>query len=351
MFTLSLSIAIPTYNRHESISRRINEVARLNFTNLQIWISDNSQDLQTQKVISNSTYGPIIYKRNEFNIGGGANFIQSLLLGKSDYVWLRGDDDPISSEQFDAIVGATKYSPDIIIISRSTDKVVFIKSINDFFSNFEITQAAGWLSMIVFKQDSLRFGMKWGYWGVRSGWANVSLILGILRDSPFPLCVVVPATLTSSDFREEGRNSRKWAVIETCIDNFPSLFTMLISPNVRKHAYYHWRKTQGLGIVRTYARSRLGLAPIEKVSSKTFLNLLSSKNPRSSSMAFLIFLIRFTPQFILAYLFSFGSLLLSDLRLKRLEMDYFIGLSPYRRFKLIREMQKHQRIGLASSFL
>jgi hypothetical protein len=334
-----IAIAIPTYNRPHSIQKRIDELIRLRDYDLQVWIADNSTNDLTREVVTLSHGIRIIYTKNRFSIGGGANFLKSLMIGTADYVWLRGDDDPITEEQLDAVSKAIDNSPDIIIISRNASSSVRIYSIHDFFDNFQVSQAAGWLSMLVFKQESLGNGMKWGYWGIKSGWANVALLLGILHECPSAFCMVVPAVISPSDFREGGRQARQWSIIKTCVDSFPSLFTITNDSRLRRHAFYCWRKTQSFNLVRTFARSRLGLAPQETISWKTFANLLSFRNPRSSLVAISLLLLQLTPRFILSLAFSSFSPFLTTKYLRTLELDCFDGLSVPKRFMLLRQIQ------------
>jgi hypothetical protein len=346
---MKLAIAIPTFNRSSSIRRRITEISNISESGIEVWISDNSSDDETTSLVKNTSNVPIKYKKNDWNIGGGANFLQSLLLGNSEYVWLRGDDDPITSNQLRAVQKAVSLNPDVIILSRNATQVESIRTIREFFTLFKLTQASGWLSMIVFKQSSLGVGLKWGYWGIRSGWANVCLVLGVLRDSPSPLCLVVPVSLVASDFREDGRKSRSWSVIQTCVDNFPTTFDMIPLARDRHHALYHWRKSQGLSLIRTYARSRLGLAPYEKLTTITFLNLLSPHNPGATLTAFMLLVLRIVPRTLLTLIFVVLSLSYTQELLQSLELEDLSDLGFFERLALLR--RKQASLYLSSSFL
>jgi glycosyltransferase involved in cell wall biosynthesis len=94
-----LTICIPTYNRSEILNislKRIcsqlqNEIAE----NVCIFVSDNCSHDSTKDVVLkyiNEGY-PIVYNRNEKNLGSNGNFQVCFRKVDSKYMWLLGDDD------------------------------------------------------------------------------------------------------------------------------------------------------------------------------------------------------------------------------------------------------------------
>jgi hypothetical protein len=340
---LDLSLAIPTYNRAGSIAKRIVEYKHFNRSIKGLWISDNSTNDDTEALFNNENKSKILYQRNKYNIGGGANFIASVTMGNSDYVWLRGDDDPITKEQVEAVVDALLNKPDIIILSERSTVYRSISSVRGFFEAFDEAQSAGWLSMIVFKQSSLEYSLKWGYWGIKSGWANIALILGILRDKPDASCLLVPVQIGTRDFREDGRQSRKWSVLKTCIDDFPSIFDIMVSADDVRFAWYQWRKTQTFNLCRTFLRSRLGLCYGESLSLKTLANLASVYNPRSTLIGTVLLLINLMPRQVLACAFALIFKYTPREYMMRLELPEIVGLSIPKAYRFIRIKQQRQQ--------
>jgi glycosyltransferase involved in cell wall biosynthesis len=338
----SVSLAIPTYNRSDSFAKRLKEFERFDDQLHSLWLSDNSASDQTQRILCTKVTSRILYTRNKYNIGGGANFIASLLMGDSDYVWLRGDDDPITKEQVQAVQDALHFSPDILILSPRSTAYKEIKSIKCFFEAFDETQSAGWLSMIVFKQSSLSSSLKWGYWGINSGWANIALILGILRDKPDPICLLVPVSISEDDFREDGRQSRKWSVIKTCVDNFPLIFEIIPSSKDYKLAWYQWRKSHSFNLCMTFLRSKLGLASKEVLTYASVSNLVSIATPRSTLIAILLLAINSMPKHLLAIVFATIFKFTSRDKMISLELHEVIGLSIKDGYQYIRAMQLRQ---------
>lgn len=102
-----LGIYIPTYNRSDKLRGClevfISQIKRYGFT---IYISDNSSNSETEEMVKRlrRKYQKIVYTRNRKNIGYALNVRQVLLMGKSKYVWLFGDDDEIKKGAMDVVV-------------------------------------------------------------------------------------------------------------------------------------------------------------------------------------------------------------------------------------------------------
>lgn len=109
----TLSIAIPTYNRgiflQENLSRVLKQV--VGFENeIEILVSDNCSSDNTQSIIQDLIYlgAPIIYNRNNENIGMDGNFIYCFKNASAKYVWLLSDDDHLVEGSIPRIVNLLK---------------------------------------------------------------------------------------------------------------------------------------------------------------------------------------------------------------------------------------------------
>ena len=94
-----LSICIPTYNRAKyldlSLQQFFREFQSIDKSKVELFVSDNaSPDITPEVVEKYIQMGlPIVYNRNEKNLGPDGNFILCFRHAKSKYVWLLGDDD------------------------------------------------------------------------------------------------------------------------------------------------------------------------------------------------------------------------------------------------------------------
>ena len=108
-----LSICIPTWNRAKILSISLNsfrnQLASIDSSEIEIFVSDNASDDDTPLVIhSFIDQGlPITYNRNPENVGAAGNFIKCMQWASGKYIWLLGDDDLLKD-------GSISYILDLI---------------------------------------------------------------------------------------------------------------------------------------------------------------------------------------------------------------------------------------------
>jgi hypothetical protein len=120
-----LTIAIPTYNRHNKLLRLLDilkdEILRLHLSDVvRIIISDNSDNTITENAISNFNYEIIdlqFYKQKE-NIGFDGNLLFLYQQCISKYIWFISDDDCPLPDSLSKILSALQTNePDILLFS------------------------------------------------------------------------------------------------------------------------------------------------------------------------------------------------------------------------------------------
>ena len=95
-----LSICIPTYNGGEKLKNNIemiiNQILKSDIKDVELIISDNCSEDNTQEIISDyvKKYPKIItYNRNNINLQFNGNIKKLIKLAKGKYIHLLGDDD------------------------------------------------------------------------------------------------------------------------------------------------------------------------------------------------------------------------------------------------------------------
>lgn len=94
-----LTICIPTWNREKclrmSLERFDNQIHDVEDGELELIVSDNASDDHTPEVVEMFIQKglPIIYNRNNENLGPDGNFLKCMHLAKGKYIFLLGDDD------------------------------------------------------------------------------------------------------------------------------------------------------------------------------------------------------------------------------------------------------------------
>jgi glycosyltransferase involved in cell wall biosynthesis len=113
----SVTIAIPTYNRADSyLSQAIESAINQTYPNLEIIISDNCSQDNTEKLIRGFNDPRMRYVRHKENIGANNNFNFCLKEAKGDFFLLLQDDDLIDHDFIDVCLKAVNYDTNIGII-------------------------------------------------------------------------------------------------------------------------------------------------------------------------------------------------------------------------------------------
>ena len=101
-----LTIAIPTYNRFETVCANIKLLVPQMSPDVCLLVIDNASTDDTRNltdwVKTNHPDASIRVIRNVTNVGAGANVTRSFELVETPWVWTLSDDDPVKP---DAVVG------------------------------------------------------------------------------------------------------------------------------------------------------------------------------------------------------------------------------------------------------
>jgi len=117
-----LTVAIPTYNRAESLKKTL-EVLREQYDEaIEILVSDNNSTDDTSQLVpvfqQNMPY--LRYHRNACNLGFDANIVKLYELSRTRYIWFLGDDDPVEDRAIENILQAlSKYNPTVAVFRHS----------------------------------------------------------------------------------------------------------------------------------------------------------------------------------------------------------------------------------------
>lgn len=103
-----LSICIPTWNRAKfldiSLKSFVEQIVDIDTSELELYVSDNRSDDNTPDIVKLYIEQglPIIYNRNEENLGAAGNFVKCMQWASGKYILLLGDDDILET-------GSVKY--------------------------------------------------------------------------------------------------------------------------------------------------------------------------------------------------------------------------------------------------
>jgi len=125
-----LSICIPTYNRAEFLKDALDSIiTQINENNnVEICVSDNASEDNTEDLVieyQRKSPIPIIYHKNEKNMGADYNFMKAVEIANGEYCWLLGSDDIIEEGGVDTILIEIENNPDVDIFTF--DKYTYSK--------------------------------------------------------------------------------------------------------------------------------------------------------------------------------------------------------------------------------
>lgn len=121
--SIKLSVIIPTYNRAEYLSQCLHSVLSSSYQNLEIVVSDNASQDDTQAVASSFTDHRLKYYRNKTNIGFELNLLKLLEYASGDYIFLLTDDDYLNEEAVPELIEIIRKYPDVGVILHALHRL------------------------------------------------------------------------------------------------------------------------------------------------------------------------------------------------------------------------------------
>jgi hypothetical protein len=186
-----LSIAIPTFNRPEILYENLLfQLPELKKYEIGVYISDDSTNNETEKVVEelSAEYSNIFYFKNNPSLGHDKNFLSTLELPSTNYVWLLGDSMTIKSGSIENVLSVIKInSPSIIGVNyknriRVNDELFrsgLKKELETIFINF------GWhltlTGATIYSKDVIRFATNLDLVACRN-FPQISLIFEYLNE-------------------------------------------------------------------------------------------------------------------------------------------------------------------------
>lgn len=118
--TTLLTIAIPTYNRSETLEKIIQQFQRESTQEFILLISDDQSPDNTEKMIKRyqKQMPNLVYHRNEHNLGYSGNVCKLYELATTKYIWFVCDDDTIIPNAVEKVISSIKkYQPVVAVFN------------------------------------------------------------------------------------------------------------------------------------------------------------------------------------------------------------------------------------------
>jgi len=120
----TISVVIPTFKRAKYFSKCIQSVVNQFYDNLQIIITDNSNDNSILDIVNIVDDNRITYIRNTFNIGSNANYRKAISHATGGYLFAMASDVYLDQSCLEKHYQYLKKNKDIPLVSAQSERVV-----------------------------------------------------------------------------------------------------------------------------------------------------------------------------------------------------------------------------------
>jgi GT2 family glycosyltransferase len=141
MHNKKLSIAIPTYNRHDILYENLQHILpELVLNSIAVYISDDSNNDKTNDLVNELTkiHPFIYYVKNDPSFGHDKNILSTLQLPNTEYIWLLGDSVVIKNGSIRKLLNVLNTEYDFVFVNSYVNNATHITTIDDisFFKEF-----------------------------------------------------------------------------------------------------------------------------------------------------------------------------------------------------------------------
>ena len=114
-----LTIAMPTFNRLNTLREQISRLIQIQDIDVEILISDNSSTDGAREYLSQLKveYPRLRILFNKTNMGFDSNILNLYSYAKGDFIWFLSNDDPINVNSVEYIVSTLRLNPDLGVLA------------------------------------------------------------------------------------------------------------------------------------------------------------------------------------------------------------------------------------------
>jgi len=295
----NLAISIPTYNRSSILkSNLVNIISQAKEFDIPIYISDDSNNLETKKIIDEykKDYNSLYYTQNIPSLGHDRNIVSCLSNKEFEYIWLMGDSMSISDNAVKQILEIIHSESPNIISCGAENRSIEIDSSHIYDKDF-ILEKFGWHNTLtgttIYSKNALNFVQDLDLLECKN-FPQISIIFRALNEKPSFYWVNKSLIYAHKDKESYWQKN----IFETFIDDF-SRVVFYLPPEYSNHL-----KSKVIPIHSKRAKifdlkSLLVLRTGGIFNFKKFKKYYKTFKKNSSTNLLLIFLISIIPKSIL----------------------------------------------------
>ncbi len=237
---MTLTIAIPTYNRPDKVLNTVKMLIPQLNSNVRISILDNCSDINVKDYleisIQNLSSYPINVIRHKVNIGADANFARCFELCDTPWIWTLGDDDLVIEDAIDIILNEIQLynNHDLIGFNFNSNcncnkaernKPILISNTHEMANNLDFFGNWLFISTAVYKTQEYFKYIQFATWGAYSMASQiVPAMLAISNNKTFVLSEKTIANNIPLDDVDERWSAVKLSMVITSLLEAPVKF-------------------------------------------------------------------------------------------------------------------------------
>lgn len=155
----SLTIAIPTYNRAGHVEARLREIIPQLTEGMCLHVFDNCSTDNTAEVVASFKHPALRYSCSRQNMGMCRNICRGLEEAETEWVWILGDDDPITPNAVSVALRWINETKATVIqfdsLCGKIDRYDLISTVGELYARYDPTLTL-YISSLLFKVPPLR---------------------------------------------------------------------------------------------------------------------------------------------------------------------------------------------------
>lgn len=189
--TLTLTVAIPTYNRNDTLHKNLAQLLPQLTSECKLVILDNKSDRPVVETLQNilDEYPALQVEiiRNRQNIGGAANVARCFELCDTEWLWVLSDDDTVKPDAIETVLKEIAIHPDSVYITFSSDnhyrtEPIATVGLNEFVAKLDYFGSALFISTGVYRSSALQGKLKFAYHYLYTASPHLVLLLMALGE-------------------------------------------------------------------------------------------------------------------------------------------------------------------------
>jgi glycosyltransferase involved in cell wall biosynthesis len=285
-----LTIAIPTFNRHELLKEQIEALLPQMSDQIKVVILDNHSEPAVSSYLGELCGNQIEIIRNRENIGGDANIYRCFEYCETEWLWVLSDDDLVKDDAVLRVLEEIAHHRDSVFINFQTGRDYATIGLEGFCKSKPHYAAAFAISLCIYNVFKLRPWLANYYCYLSSCQGHLILVLKYLENNKEGICSFFKYTPISRAIPPQ------WSRIYF-IERMPTIFSAFNDKSLAlvKEAF---AGCMIYILLRFINQLRMNEGLSRKLQCSLFINTISHINletlfARNNAKQFLVFIVCF----------------------------------------------------------